>query len=172
VFDYSLKGSGDRSYTQVSADRVYECKEVVARQFNYFTDLDYAIIRLDRKVRDRAPITVDLSSGLDVGMPVFTMGHPSGLPMKVTDSSTIIANNSPTFFETELDTFKGNSGSPVFDGATLHVIGVISEGHADYTSDGKCKKPIICTPDRPCNKVKVSRALNFKSDLEKLLQQN
>lgn len=171
VFDYSLKRLGDTSYTSVARDRVYQCSKVVAHKISLFDGIDYTIVRLDRKVTGRTPLSLDFSSDLKVGLPVTVIGHPSGIPLKVTDSGTIQTNDSANSFQTDLDEFRGNSGSPVFDAMSGKVIGIVSSGQSDYVwdGDGKCKVPRICRPGDRCVLSTASRVRNLKEDLEKLI---
>lgn len=171
VFDYSLKRLGDTSYASVGRDRVYQCSKVVAHKMSFFDGIDYTIVQLDRKVTGRSPLTLDFNSDLKVGHPVAVIGHPSGIPLKVTDSGTIQSNDSAYSFQTDLDEFRGNSGSPVFDATNGNVIGIVSSGQSDYVwgGDGKCKIPRICRPGDRCVLSTASRVRNLKEDLEKLL---
>jgi len=44
----------------------------------------------------------------------------------------------PIFFDANLDTFGGNSGSPVFDARTNAVVGILVRGADDYREEGGC----------------------------------
>ena len=44
----------------------------------------------------------------------------------------------PTFFSANLDTFGGNSGSPVFQAGTSTVAGLLVRGAPDYRRSGAC----------------------------------
>lgn len=170
VFDYSLKNAGDQSYHSISADRVYHCAQVLSQKMSYFDGIDYAIVRLDRKVSGRKPLELEFAPDLRLELPVAVIGHPSGIPLKVTDSGTILNQSSLYSFQTDLDEFRGNSGSPVFDATTQKVIGIVSMGQGDFVwdGDGKCKVPRICRPGDRCVLSTASRVLNLKEDLQKI----
>jgi len=171
VFDYSLKRSGDTSYTTIGEDRVYRCAKVAARKVSLFDGVDYTIVQLDRKVKDRDPLVMDLKSEITQGLAVAVIGHPSGIPLKVTDSGTVVSSQSPNYFETNLDEFRGNSGSPVFDATSGKVIGIVSSGQSDYVwdTDGQCKVPRVCRLEDRCHWSLSSRVKNLQEDFEKLV---
>ncbi len=60
------------------------------------------------------------------------IGHPTGLPTKVSPKGKITKNSEATTISTTLDTFHGNSGSAVFDAATGTVEGILIQGKTDY----------------------------------------
>lgn len=164
VFDYALKGSGDRTYVNVLGRNIYTCKKVVRQRFEEFGAVDYTVIRLDRKVTDRLPIEMDLKLSLEKGLPVFTIGYPSGLPAKVADNSTIIEEPNLQKFITDTDAFQGNSGSPVFNAKTGRVIGIVSGGQNDYIRNGSCKVVKICRSEDKCVMSSMSRISNILTD--------
>lgn len=134
VFDYKLDHENQRNVS-VPASSVYKCKEVIEAKF---TDkLDYAVIRLDRAVTDRFPVKI--STELKVGTEVVMIGHPSGLPQKITDQAKI-TKISETEFRATVDAFQINSGSAVFNARTGDVLGILVRGRIDYrtNSDLNC----------------------------------
>jgi V8-like Glu-specific endopeptidase len=164
VFDYALKGAGDRTYVNVLGQNIYTCKKVVRQRFEEFGAVDYTVVQLDRKVTDRLPLGIDLTSTLEKGLPVFTIGYPSGLPAKVAGNSTIIENPDQKKFITDTDAFQGNSGSPVFDEKTGKVIGIVSGGQNDYVRNGSCKVVKICRIEDKCVMSSMSRISNILTD--------
>ncbi len=63
------------------------------------------------------------------------LGHPWGLPLKIAGGGKVVKNEhseSRFFFEAMLDTFSGNSGSPVLNEATLEVEGILVVGFGEY----------------------------------------
>lgn len=69
---------------------------------------------------------------------IYMIGHPCGLPMKVALNATIEKNPHLQYFYTTLDSYQGNSGSPVFNFYTHKVIGVLVSGEKDYKFNGNC----------------------------------
>lgn len=172
AFDYALKGAGDESYKTVLASNVYRCKKLVYRRYKDFGNADYAIIQLDRPVPNRKVLELELSAEKVVlQTPIFLAGFPSGLPLKITGGAKILENDHTLSFETDLDIFQGNSGAPVLDQTTGKVLGVVSQGHDDYTrdkDDPSCKVPRICLPGENCVLTKISRASLMEEDLKSI----
>lgn len=69
---------------------------------------------------------------------IYMLGHPCGLPMKVALNASIEKNPHPQYFYTTLDSYQGNSGSPVFNFYSHKVIGVLVSGDKDYKYNGNC----------------------------------
>lgn len=154
VFGYALKGDG-KVATDFPAKDVYRCQEVIAQRLQYgranflrfygrtteypieFTDEgtvdgpDYALIRLTRKVKNRAPLAIKRTPA-KTGDKVFMIGYPSSLPVKVIGNGSVASISARGFLTTDLDSFSGSSGSPVFDAATLKITGVHVRGNPDY----------------------------------------
>ena len=145
VFGYQTVNG--KAKTSVSGDDVYRCKEILdlkptnAYEF-YVTQNDYALIRLDREVAGREPLKVRTSGKISEDAPLVVIGHPSGLPTKVTPGGFVRDNSNPVWFSTNLDTFQGSSGSPVIDAQTGLVEGILVRGGDDYIIDSanKCRR--------------------------------
>lgn len=154
VFGYR-KELGGFIPKEVSEENVYSCKKIIAHSMK--SGPDYAIIKLDRKVKDRYPLAINRKNlGLTEGTKIFVMGHPSGLPLKIAGNAEVIKINETTqvtiprelhpmrmeettqwthkdySFLANLDTFAGNSGSPVINAKTLLVEGILVAGDQDY----------------------------------------
>lgn len=114
---------------------VYAAKSLIKRvQSN---TADYALIRLDRKVTGRPALKIAPNEPLAIGKGIFVIGHPSGLPTKLAAGAAISQVKATTFLS-NLDTFAGNSGSPIFGGQSGAIIGVLDEGQKDYVKKGQC----------------------------------
>jgi V8-like Glu-specific endopeptidase len=71
---------------------------------------------------------------------VFVVGYPSGLPVKWTGSG-VIGRVEPDQYVTNLDTFGGNSGSPVYSYIRENtVFGLLYQGQPDFVTVGQCQK--------------------------------
>lgn len=127
VFDYKVEDSKQRNVT-VSEKDIYKCKEVIKQSLT--KDSDFAVIRLDRKVEGRVPLKIAKSQA-KLGDKVAMVGHPSGLPQKITDGAVVTAV-SPYEFKASLDAFQINSGSAVVNEATGEVLGILVRGGRDY----------------------------------------
>lgn len=160
VFDFSddtKKVDKDKS--------VFNCKEIVSRELSSSTKMDYALIRLDRKVTDRKALKFRTKGEISDNAPLVVIGHPSGLPVKVADGANVRSVDNDVFFVANLDTFGGNSGSPVFDSATGIVEGILVRGENDYitvTENGvSCRKVFTCADDE-CRGEDVTRITHVK----------
>ncbi len=104
-------------------------------------------MRLDRPVPETIakPVTDWALDPVHKGQTVFTIGFPSGIPLKYAPNAPVrdIKN---TFFVAELSSFSGNSGSGVYDQATKKLAGVLVRGAADYVKDdaNKCWRVHFC----------------------------
>ena len=114
---------------------------------NRETGSDFAIIRLRRPVLDRSPLQYRQSGTVPSNQELIVIGHPSGLPTKVSDEAEVSGNEMPAFFLSNLDAFGGNSGSPVLDAETGIVEGVLVRGEYDYVRQNGCKRPKFCAND-------------------------
>lgn len=99
---------------------------------------DFAVVRLDRNVTGRAPAPIRASNAVARNTSIYVIGHPSGLPAKFAGGANVVGVASPFFFSANLDTFGGNSGSPVFSARDNTVIGILVRGAADYRPRGSC----------------------------------
>ncbi len=101
--------------------------------------MDYAIVELDRPVSNRRPLSVSLSKNISTFDEVLVIGHPLGLPMKIADNAIVRDDSMDFYFVANLDTFQGNSGSPVFNKETGIVEGIIVDGDDDFvpSPDGR-----------------------------------
>lgn len=140
VFDYN-KGAQKGLATQ----NVYGCQEVLEHALDPVKKQDYALIRLDRPVLDRAYLEVRTEGQVEMGTDLLMAGHPSGLPTKVADGATVRINEEEEFFTTDLDAFGGNSGSAVMDAQTGVVEGILVRGARDYRySPKECYEVNFC----------------------------
>lgn len=130
VFDYQMTSQSSNPAKNIPITNVYFCKQVVESQFN--ANLDYTIIKLDRPVTGRAPLKFRKNGILTNNTKLVVIGHPTGLPTKITGEGKITRNLGATTFSTNLDTFHGNSGSAVFDSATGIIEGILIQGKTDY----------------------------------------
>jgi V8-like Glu-specific endopeptidase len=135
VFDFRNDLLKQSSEIYVNADNVYKCSSIVSRALDNTIMNDYALIKLDREVRDRTPLKLRKTGKIADDTTVFVIGQPSGLPSIVSDHAKVRSNTEIHFFATNLDTFGGNSGSAVFNAQTLEVEGILVRGENDYNRD-------------------------------------
>lgn len=142
----------------IDSSQVYFCSEIIARQESA---ADWGLIRLDREVTDHTPLPVRRTGVVEDGAEVLVIGHPVGLPRKYAGGATVRDNSEPEYFQTNVDTYGGNSGSAVFDADTLLVEGILVRGNEDFVEDGSCDRSNVC-PDTGCPLWEdVTRATEF-----------
>jgi V8-like Glu-specific endopeptidase len=150
VFDYKMKNS-DEVNTNFKSGSVYNCEKVLDFKFDYGMGDDYAVIKLDREVEGRIPLSFRSNGKISNTEEVFVIGHPSGLPAKLANNAKVLENNADNYFKSSLDTFSGNSGSPVFNAKTGLVEGILVRGETDFVRDdenGRCLKEFKCEEDK------------------------
>jgi len=144
VFGFAVKAAGKYPNSVPQGD-VYTCKKIIKRDLtdgflsslfhNYVSGgpgPDYAVIQLDRKVAGRKPLPINKGGKVAVGDPLFVIGHPVGLPLKVAGSATVRDTKAKYFYLADLDTFGGNSGSAVFNARTSLIEGILVRGDRDF----------------------------------------
>lgn len=155
VFDYRMKSANGLA-VPVSADSIYSASAILGRMEDK-NGADWAVVKLDRPVVDRKPLRLRTMGKIAGNDPVYVVGCPSGLPMKYAGGAEVRDNMPPAFFVANLDTYGGNSGSPVFSTKSHDVEGILVRGEADYlTSDAGCDVSKIC-PTTGCRGEDVTR---------------
>ena len=120
---------------------VYRGVEIVARKYTK-SGTDYALVRLDRPVEGHKPLVL-ASEDADKHDTVYVMGHPSGLPIKYAGGAHVLSSwGFNPYFKANLDTYGGNSGSPVFN-ADHEVVGILVRGDTDFISVGDCVRSLV-----------------------------
>ncbi len=161
VFDFGFF-SGDEDLSKVKPENVYRAIEVVERRIDY-SGVDYLLVRLDRKVEGRKALNYRKEGSIEEGTPLAVIGAPSGLSLKFTDDAYVRSIPNDIFFFTNLDTFSGNSGSPVFNSITGDIEGILVRGDTDYYFDKKaqCMRVTQCAMDG-CRGEEVVSIKNIK----------
>jgi V8-like Glu-specific endopeptidase len=134
VFDFRLEASGETAET-LPESSVYRCQQVVAKTVRLGDKLDFALIRLDRPVLDRAPVRFSGRTPVP-GLPLIMIGHPQGLPTKIATDGRILTLGRNHFYS-NVDSFVFNSGSGIFNAITGELEGVLSHGLEDYELDAE-----------------------------------
>ena len=148
VFDYDMKSASHNPTRDISIANVYLCKKVVAAELD--ATRDFAVIKLDRPVVGREPLKFRTSGKISNTTSLLVIGHPTGLPTKVSAGAKVTRNVEATRFSTTLDTFHGNSGSAVFDAKTGLVEGILIQGKNDYQPSKK-DDPKSCVVVNKCD---------------------
>lgn len=138
VFDYKVDYEMQEQ-VEVEMQDVYKCKRIVSQSLDSVSQNDYAVIELERIVENREVLNLRQSGSPNVGDEILVIGHPSGLPTKIT-TDAYIRDINDVYFSANLDTYGGNSGSAVFNATTHQVEGILVRGAQDYkwNSDEGC----------------------------------
>jgi AraC-like DNA-binding protein/V8-like Glu-specific endopeptidase len=120
---------------RVQADNVYKGIEIIDRVHN--PDVSWALVKLDRSVKGREAVSLSQKNPF-YEQPIYVIGHPLGLPLKLTPGAPIHRLD-PGNFSAELDVYSSGSGSPIFCAETHELIGIVSRSRpADLRWTGSC----------------------------------
>ena len=145
VFGFGIKKQGQKT-DSVAASDVYGCGSLIGRE-QVNDGADWALIRLDRPVTGHKALAVNRGAALKDGAPILVIGHPAGLPTKVSGGASVRSAAPNGYFTANLDTYGGNSGSAVFSAATGLIEGILVRGENDYVYKGNCRVSNVCTDD-------------------------
>ncbi|MGZ3789974.1 MAG: trypsin-like serine peptidase [Bacteriovorax sp.] len=139
IFNVRVENEEEKGYG-IANHSIYECSEIV--KSHYSADdaqdvQDFAVIRLKKKVTARRPLKLRIKGEIEKLDQVFMIGHPLGLPLVSTANARVTDISDPHFFKATLDSFEGNSGSPVFNSKTFDVEGILVRGEDDFLEDSK-----------------------------------
>ena len=129
--------------TKVDVQDIYTCKEVVGLSYSPNKDLDFAVIQLNKNVSNRSPRRFKRKGLVNLGEELIIMGHPTGMSLKIADDAQV-RSIEDEYFVANLDSFGGNSGSPVFNAQTLEVEGILVRGEVDYVNRNSCTVVNTC----------------------------
>jgi V8-like Glu-specific endopeptidase len=153
VFDFAItQGAEPRLVPEAS---IYRCAEIVEleRSLELEEDglpgdqlMDWALLRLDRPidVAERPPLSL-APEVAEIGDAVAIVGHPFGLPMKVSTGTVRATPASATYFVHDVDTAVGSSGAPVLDLETGGLVGIHVQG--------SLRQPFVRDDDDDCNRL-------------------
>jgi V8-like Glu-specific endopeptidase len=143
LLDYYLTNQ-DEVRTRFESNMVHEVKRVIKSGYNDEKDIDFAVLELETNV-DKNRICIIRSEEVRLNEAVSVAGHPVGLPLKYSPGATVKFNDSKNYFVADLDTYGGNSGSPVFDSQN-RVIGILVRGAKDFKTirSENCRRSYVC----------------------------
>jgi hypothetical protein len=151
--------------SQVGEDDVYQCSSIVSRMET--STNDFALIQVDRPVAGHNPLPLRRVGAVESDPEVtelLLIGHPVGLPMKIAGGAAVKASSHSEYFEANVDSFGGNSGSGVAYGGNggsgvlsldemgniLLVEGILVRGYTDYVDNGTCYETNVCSDETGC----------------------
>ncbi len=133
IFDYNDKSLDEEGNVRVKSSDVFECSEIVKHSTSRGLKHDFAIFKLNRKATGRTPLKLEDHYENQAGDPIGMVGAPLGLPLKISRYGEILGEDDELSFQVNVDTYGGNSGSPVFDVKTMKVLGILVAGEPDFT---------------------------------------
>lgn len=145
VFGFAIKEEGKLPESVPTSD-VYGCAALLGRE-EVSSGADWALIRLDRPVTNHKPLAINRSGVIEKGTPILVIGHPAGLPTKVSGGATVRDPSPNGYFVANLDTYGGNSGSAVLNAKNGQVEGILVRGEQDYEWRGSCRVSKVCSDD-------------------------
>jgi hypothetical protein len=144
---------------------VYEGEALIGRKLTA-TRTDWALIRLTRAVVGRSPVAFRTAGKIAAAQKLFVIGHPCGLPQKYAPGASVRDNTPSAFFVANLDTYGGNSGSPVFNATNNQVEGILVRGENDFVKSGSCFVSLVC-PTSGCRGEDVTRTSEWAAKVPK-----
>lgn len=135
VFGYWMEDAATPRLTFLESE-VYTGIEVVS--YASSGEFDHSVVRVDRPITAPGahPFIIRREGTIQPGEYVGVIGHPSGLPMKIAFGDTYVRSSSVTgYFVANLDTYGGNSGSPVINATTGMLEGILVRGATDFVLD-------------------------------------
>jgi V8-like Glu-specific endopeptidase len=154
VFGFRMVNA-NAAQTKIPNGEIYRGTQLIGRRLTP-GGLDWALVRLNRPVQNHRPAPVRRRRRVGTGARVHVIGHPCGLPTKVAGGAKVRDNTPTPFFVANLDTYGGNSGSPVFNSATHKVEGILVRGERDFRPQGNCQVSLVC-PTTGCRGEDVTR---------------
>ena len=158
VFGYRMQDATTEP-SQISDDEIFSGATLIGRQEDA-AGADWALVRLDRPVTNHPVVDIRTSGKIADTQDLHVIGHPVGLPTKVAGGASVRDNGSAEFFVANLDTYGGNSGSPVFNSETHVVEGILVRGETDFVVVGGCRVSLVC-PDTGCRGEDCTRTTEF-----------
>jgi len=160
VFGFRM-ANANTANTVLSNGNIYRGVELLGRTLTS-NGADWSVVRLDRAVLNHRITRVRFGGRIANNQAIHVIGHPSGLPTKYAPGANVRDNGPAAFFTANLDTYGGNSGSPVFDAQTHLVEGVLVRGENDYVLQGACWVSLAC-PATGCRGEDCTRTTEFAS---------
>lgn len=146
LFEFAIKNPTQYP-REVPLSDVYECERVEYLKLEP-RGADFAVVKLNRPVENHRPVRLRTEGSLIPGDQVIVIGHPSGLPTKITTEGRV-RSLATGYFVTNLDTYGGNSGSPVINTLTGQLEGILVRGEIDFVSKNGCMVSNVC-PNEGC----------------------
>ncbi|MFZ3167486.1 MAG: serine protease [Candidatus Methanoperedens sp.] len=146
--------------TIIDNNEIYRGKNITDRKET--AGADWALVKLERAVTNHTIAEVRRTGIIQDNQAVHVIGHPCGLPTKFAGGAKVRDNTPNEFFVANLDTYGGNSGSPVFNSDTHQVEGILVRGETDFASSNGCDVSLVC-PSTGCRGEDCTKTTEFSS---------
>lgn len=146
--------------TIIDNNEIYRGKDIIDQKET--AGADWAIVKLERAVTNHTIAEVRRTGIIQDNQAVHVIGHPCGLPTKFAGGAKVRDNTPNEFFVANLDTYGGNSGSPVFNSDTHQVEGILVRGETDFASSNGCDVSLVC-PSTGCRGEDCTKTTEFSS---------
>ncbi len=171
VFKFREEGTSSHfGIPPIPNSQVYRPMQVIAQKVDQ-AGADYALVRVDRPIPDHPALKLRTGGSIQKGTIVYVLGYPSGLPLKLADSAMVSDVVPSGYFLSNLDTFGGNSGSPVLNSGNNTVEGILVRGGTDYVRQGTCNSALICPVQPNGSNACEGEASTLISEITSALQQ-
>ena len=142
VFGFRMRNA-TTAETTINNGEIYRGVAVIGRQ-QVGNGADWSLIRIDRRVTNHRIVRIRQAGRIGNTQAVHVIGHPKGLPTKFAGGAVVRDNQPNAFFVANLDTYGGNSGSPVFNSDTHDVEGILVRGETDFAPQENCNVSLVC----------------------------
>lgn len=177
IFGFEIRDGRERS--EIPDEEIFEVVRIreLSRPNERGSVADYALLQLNRpvpaEVAEPLRLAGETTLRVRAGTPLGLIGHPSGLPKKVSFDGHGVATDAgnDTSFRAQLNAFHGNSGSPVlfYDEPDV-VAGILVNGQTDFVADltkpNRCVRAQIYASDQMCNGRLCSEGVTKASMIE------
>nr|WP_321237568.1 serine protease [uncultured Psychroserpens sp.] len=163
LFDFKAIDA-ERINTQFGESLIFSGKRIISRGLDN-SGIDYAIIEINEEIPSNRILKLNTTEKIRNKEQVYVIGHPVGLPLKIADGAFVRDNTNPLYFSANLDTYGGNSGSPVFNSNSHLVEGILVRGETDFIDRGGCNVSYPC-PNTGCRGEDVSRISQFLDKIQ------
>jgi len=156
IFNYKLSSHNPKRAQRVNSHDVYKVRQVIDRgEGSILLDKrnDWCVLELVKVVNSGKKLRISKSK-LKVGQELVMIGHPDGMPLTGALKGKILKEPSPSTkhaYYCSLDSFHGNSGSPIFTYPKFELVGLYVAGKPIDRDNGKLKS----SPENS-NKIKQS----------------
>jgi len=111
IFGFEILNGG-ATRTIIDNKNIYTASKILGWRLEDSTEIDWAVVQLNRPVLDKKPLVCDFTESSNIGDSIYCIGHPTGLPKKIAIDGQINSANKH-FYTANIDTYAGNSGSPI-----------------------------------------------------------